>query len=74
MGEGKRQRYRIPCVHDGSDVRSRTKKGWRVGQKEQWMEIWDGSEEREAQRMLEVPTNDSRCEDVKNGGKDAALN
>lgn len=38
MGEGERRRYHIPCAYDGSDVRSRTKKGWRVGQREQGME------------------------------------
>ena len=37
--EGEGPRYRIPRAHDGGDVWSRTKKGWRVGQKEQGMEM-----------------------------------
>lgn len=52
-------------MHDGSDVWSRTKKGWRVGQREQGMEMWGGSEEREDRRMLEEATNGNSCEDVK---------
>lgn len=38
VGEGERKRYHIPCAHDGSDVCSRTKKGGRMGQREQAME------------------------------------
>lgn len=47
-GGGRGRDIASPRAHsDGSDVWSRTKKGWRVGQREQGMEMRGGCEERE---------------------------
>lgn len=39
VGEGEQWRHRIPCMHNSGHVWSRTKKGWRVGQRESRMEM-----------------------------------